>query len=66
LLEESGRPFALPPDAVVFAMHQGYQFCYFHAEGITDDPAVFYYFEGWPAARQPNDRFSDWVAQLLS
>lgn len=66
LLEESGRPFALPTDAVVFLMHQGYQFFYFRADGIAADPVVFYYFENWPAPQQRHDRFSDWVAACVS
>jgi hypothetical protein len=62
LLKESGNPFELPTDAVVFLMHQGYQFFYFHADGLAEDPAVFYYFENWPAAERKYERFSDWVA----
>lgn len=47
LLEENGNPFALPDDAFVFTMHQGYQFHYFRCDG-TDDPRVYYYVEGQP------------------
>jgi hypothetical protein len=62
LLAECGKPFELPAGAVVFSMHQGYQFLYFVADGITDDPAEFYYFEGWSAPEQRYNRFSEWVA----
>src|SRR5262245_4753342 len=61
LLKQSGNPFELPADAVVFLVHQGYQFFYFHA-GVTDDPPVFYYFENSPAPERKYERFSDWVA----
>lgn len=65
LLEESGSPFLLPADAVVFLMHQGYQFFYFRVDGIADDPGVFYYFENWPSPEHRHDRFSDWVAACV-
>lgn len=64
LLKESGEPFSLPDDAIVFLMHQGYQFFYFHADGTTDDPPVYYYFENRSACERPYDRFSDWVAAI--
>ena len=65
LLRESGRPFELPADAVVFLMHQGYQFFYFRADGCDDDPPVFYFIEGMGAPFTPErrfERFSSWVA----
>lgn len=44
LLADRKFPQALPPDAVVFLMHQGYQFMFFKAsEG--SDPPVYYYNE---------------------
>jgi len=44
LLEENDFPEPLPDDALVFLMHQGYQFMFFRlSEG--DDPPVFYYHE---------------------
>lgn len=64
LLRENDNPFRLPDDAIVFFMHQGYQFCYFHADGITDDPPVYYYLEGdteSDAQRMIHERFTDWV-----
>jgi hypothetical protein len=65
LLVECGRPFELPTDAVVFFMHQGYQFLYFRADGQDDDPPVFYFIEGMAAPHAPErpfGRFTDWVA----
>jgi len=61
LLRESNSSFALHPQDFVFWMHQGYQFCFFRADGSNQDPPVFYYFEGWP---QPQEKFisvSDWL-----
>src|SRR5262245_43287578 len=64
LLKESGEPFRLPDDAIVFLMHQGYQFFYLHADGVSDDPPVYYYFENRSAYERPYERFSDWVAVI--
>jgi hypothetical protein len=64
LVKESGDPFELPDDAIVFLMHQGYQFFYFQADGVTNDPPVYYYFENRPAVERPYERFSDWVAAI--
>ena len=64
LLAGNDNPFRLPNDAIVFFAHQGYQFCYFHADGITDDPPVYFYLEGdtkSDAQRMINERFTDWV-----
>jgi hypothetical protein len=66
LLKECSAPFELPDDAVVFLMHQGYQFFYFRADGITEDPAVYYYFEDWKEAECKYERFSDWIAAITS
>jgi hypothetical protein len=64
LLRESGNPFALPSNAVVFLMHQGYQFMYFLADGVTNDPAVFYYREFRPAPVLHAERLSEWIASI--
>jgi hypothetical protein len=64
LLQESGNPFSLPEDAIVFLMHQGYQFFYFRADGVTNDPAVYYYFEDRSAPEFAYESFSDWVAAI--
>jgi hypothetical protein len=41
LLSVNHQP-ALPKQAFVFIMHQGYQFKYFIADGRSDDPPVSY------------------------
>src|SRR6266571_2080519 len=46
LLSENGHPFSLPEDAFVFLVHQGYQFLYFRAVPLDQDPPVIYYLEG--------------------
>lgn len=64
LLNESGDPFALPDDAIVFLMHQSHEFFYFHADGVTDDPPVYYCLENRSEVERPYSRFSDWVAAI--
>ena len=61
LLAECNHPFILPDNAVVFLMHQGYQFFYFVADGNSSDPAIHYYFQGKPAPELAYDTFTDWV-----
>lgn len=61
LLEENKQP-ALPKQAFVFIMHQGYQFKYFIADGSSDDPPVFHYLEGEPETVQQFERLSDLLA----
>ena len=63
ILREQPPPFELPPSAFVFIMHQGYQFMYFLADGVADDPAVFYYHERTLGAVAKYARFSEWVAR---
>jgi SMI1 / KNR4 family (SUKH-1) len=61
-LEEDKNPFLLPDNAIVFFMHQGYFFYYFLADGVTDDPAVYFYRSGTTKeVTQVNYRFSDWI-----
>ncbi len=61
LLAENQQP-ALPKQAFVFIMHQGYQFKYFIADGSCDDPPVFHYLEGEPNTEQQFERLSDLLA----
>jgi len=42
---EEGK-LALPEKAFVFSMRQGEQFMFFIADGGSEDPPVYYYFEG--------------------
>ena len=64
LLREMDSPLSLPDDALVFFMHQGYQFFFICTADGIDDPEVFYYFEGRTSFEMSDDRFSDWVADI--
>jgi hypothetical protein len=62
LLSDWKFPQALPPDAVVFLMHQGYQFMFFKtSEG--NDPAVYYYNE--TTHREAFSLFSSTFSEFL-
>jgi SMI1 / KNR4 family (SUKH-1) len=58
MLAECHQP-PLPKDAFVFIMHQGYQFFYFVADGLSDDPPVFYYLEYEPEIVRRFERLTD-------
>ena len=63
LLQEDGSPFQLHSQDFVISMHQGYQFLFFRADGTSDDPPVFFCFEG---RKQPEQKFasiSDWLRE---
>ncbi|MBZ0319372.1 MAG: SMI1/KNR4 family protein [Anaerolineae bacterium] len=45
LLQENGKPFALPADAFVFRMHQGYTFFYFLTGDKNENPPIYRYLE---------------------
>ncbi|MEA5550511.1 SMI1/KNR4 family protein [Anabaena cylindrica UHCC 0172] len=63
LLVENDFPQALPEDAFVFFMHQGYQFSFFRlSEG--DNPPTYSYCEGQkePYFVKIHDQFSDFLA----
>ena len=64
LLRGCGQPFEMPTDAVVFLMHQGYQFFYFKADDLSNDPPVWYYYENRPAPERWQQRFSEWVSDM--
>jgi hypothetical protein len=66
LLEECGYPFSLPNDVVVFAMHQGYQFYFFHADGQSADPKVYYFMEGAAQPLLKFETFSSWVEAIVA
>jgi hypothetical protein len=61
LLKENHSSFALPEKAVVFMMHQGYNFCYFVADGTADDPPVYAYMDGDPMPMRKADSISAWL-----
>ncbi|REK37785.1 MAG: SMI1/KNR4 family protein [Planctomycetota bacterium] len=56
-LAEESNPPQLPEDAVVFGMHQGYQF-HFMVSSEGDDPPVYYYHEGGEGFERVADSFS--------
>ncbi|MEH1945835.1 MAG: SMI1/KNR4 family protein [Nostoc sp.] len=63
LLGENDFPEALPEDAFVFFMHQGYQFSFFRlSEG--NNPPTYSYCEGQqePYFVKSHDTFSDFLA----
>ncbi|MFN6463513.1 MAG: SMI1/KNR4 family protein [Nostoc sp. DedVER02] len=63
LLLENDFPEALPKDAFVFFMHQGYQFSFFRlSEG--DNPPTYSYCEGQEESYfvKSHDTFSDFLA----
>lgn len=59
LLRDDGGP-ALPSDALVFCVHQGYQFLFLRLDGDSD-PEVMSYLEGEGAFRVVAPRFSKWL-----
>ncbi len=61
LMLKSNVSEPLPPNAVVFLLHQGYTFCYFLAEGGFDSP-VWNYLEG---EARPTQRFASYGDLLL-
>ena len=61
LLSRGGSLLTLPTNAVVFWMHQGYQFAYFLA-GSDGDPLVSYYHERRAGSVVEESRLSEWLA----
>jgi SMI1 / KNR4 family (SUKH-1) len=64
LLAENGTKFAIPHDAFVFLMHQGYQFLFFRTAQNDPDPQVSHYLEG-KGLTQPWNHLSDYFQQAL-
>ena len=62
---ESQTQFPMPEDAIVFAMHQGYQVLYFCAND-GDDPPVYHHLEQDAAAERKSDRLSDFLTLVCS
>lgn len=62
ILSEDVSSPSLPPDAVVFGMHQGYQFFFIRAsEG--DDPVVHFFNEGVDSFESQSMRFSEFMVK---
>ena len=58
ILVEKGDPI-LPKQAFVFAMRYGEQFMFFDANGLSEDPPVFYYMENDPEFTKIGDSIFD-------
>lgn len=65
LLVEAQNDFALPLDAFVFFMHQGYQFMYFRTEVEECDPPVYNYIEGDTAPKRSYESFTDFLTESI-
>lgn len=66
LLEEDRPSFQLSKDVFVFAIHQGYQFMYFHTKFKDDDPPVFRYIEGTLQPRKIDNHFSEFLLDSIN
>jgi hypothetical protein len=65
ILEEAGSSYALPEDAFVFSMHQGYEFLMMRL-GDKDDPPVCQYVEGDEEPVEQWGSFSDYLCDAVS
>lgn len=66
LLEGNGLKSWLPDDALVFFMHQGYQFAFMRtSEG--DDPPVYYFNEMYPSTdfTKMYNKYSDFLTEQI-
>jgi hypothetical protein len=61
LLAECGQPFQLEEKDFVFLMRQGYQFLYFTTDGVSDDPPVYHFMEGWDGPKLVAQSFTEWL-----
>lgn len=64
LLIENGESISLPVDAMVFFMHQGYEFCFLLP--VNEDPPVFQYVEGQVGFANPWGKFSDFLKASIA
>lgn len=65
LVGEDEAGLRLPEDAIVFIMHQGYQFMFIRAtEG--DDPPVYYYMEQSGVFERKADKLTDFLCDVAS
>lgn len=65
LLRETNAPLQLAKRDFVFAVHQGYQFLFFTADG-TPDPSVFHYEENDAEARWVAPSFTRWFEACVT
>ena len=64
MLDELANGLELPEGSFVFAMHQGYQFFFFHEQ--DDNPSVSYYMEGNTGFDLWNDTFTGFIKQMAA
>ncbi len=64
LLRECGNKPILPANALVFSMHQGYQFL-FMSDLPRDDPAVYHYHEGGDGFELCHHSFSNYLLSVV-
>ena len=64
LIAGNTENFALPSDAFVFSMHQGYEFCFFCASD-GEDPPVYQYIEGNGSPRVVWSSFSEFIRDAI-
>jgi hypothetical protein len=65
LLTDNGVSGLAAPDAIVFAMHQGYQ-VYWMARSLSDDPPVYMYQEGDEGVTREWKSFTEFLRHELS
>lgn len=63
LVEEEESELRLPDDAVVFCMHQGYQFLFIRS-GEGADPPVYWYLEDSGRFEKKADRLTDFLIEV--
>jgi SMI1-KNR4 cell-wall len=64
LLECGGKEDKIPTDAIVFYMHQGYEFGYFCASE-SEDPAVYQYIEGDDCPKLVWCSFTEYLIDMI-
>ena len=64
LLIENSQTLLLPDDAIVFYMHQGYEFCFMTPN--KEDPPVFQYVEGQSGFSNPWGKFSEFLKDSIA
>lgn len=65
LIEDNPGSLSLPPDAFVFAMHQGYQFLFLDCSGVSNPP-VRHYLEGADSFVSVAQTFTGWLSGCVS
>lgn len=63
-LRENGGTLSIPDDAMVFFMHQGYEFCFLVPS--AEDPPVHQYVEGQAGFSTPWDKFTEFLKDAIA